>query len=70
MHMDNIVSEHPVASMILNIYRQTQKSVNQKYSLLLTGMFRIERPSIFLQGYHSVVSWVLNMENIISNDFF
>jgi hypothetical protein len=46
-----------------------QKSVNLKYSLILTEMFRFILASQFVDRYHSVVSCALNMEGLISNNF-
>jgi hypothetical protein len=47
----------------------TQKSVNLKHSLVLTGMFRFKPGSQFAERYHSVVSRALNMGDVISNYF-
>jgi ABC-type Na+ transport system ATPase subunit NatA len=45
-----------------------QKSVNLKYSLVLTGMLRLKPASQHVQRYHSVVSCALNMEELISKN--
>jgi hypothetical protein len=47
------------------IHRVAQKSVNRKYSLVITGMFRFKLFSQFVERYRSVVSCVLNMEDLI-----
>jgi hypothetical protein len=44
----------------------TETSVNLKYSLVLTRMFRFKPASQFAERCYSVVSRALNMENIIS----
>jgi hypothetical protein len=43
-------------------------SVNLKYSLVLTSMFRFKRANQFVERYHSFVSCALNMEDLISNN--
>jgi hypothetical protein len=47
-----------------------QKSVNLKYSLVLTEMFIFKPTSQFVKCHHSVVSCALNVEYLISNKFF
>jgi hypothetical protein len=53
----------------LIIFRATQISVNLKYSLLLKELLKFEPASKFVERYHSVVSWKLNMEDLTLNNF-
>jgi hypothetical protein len=50
--------------------RIAQRSVNFKYSLVLTEMFRFTPASQFVEPYHSAVSCALKMEDLIPNFFF
>jgi hypothetical protein len=47
------------------IHRVAQNSVNSKYYLVLTGMFRFKPASESAEQYHSVVSSALNTEDLI-----
>jgi hypothetical protein len=47
------------------IYRVSRKSVDLKHSLVLTKMLRFKPSSQFVERYHSVVSCLLNMEDLI-----
>jgi hypothetical protein len=51
-------------------YRVDQKSVNLKYSLVLTGMFRFKTASQFVERFHSPVGCALNMESLTSKQNF
>jgi hypothetical protein len=51
-------------------YRLTQEPVNRKYSFILTGIFLQNYASKFLKRYLIVVSCVLNMEDLIANNFY
>jgi hypothetical protein len=46
-----------------------KESVNLKHSLTLTGVFRFILDSQFVERYHSVESYGLNVECHISNNF-
>jgi hypothetical protein len=46
-----------------------QKLVNPKHSLVLTEMFEFKPANQFVERYHSVVSYTLNVEDLISNNF-
>jgi hypothetical protein len=51
-------------------YRVAQKSLNLKYSLVLTGMFRL-KPSIkFIERHHSLVCFAPKLEDHISKKNF
>jgi hypothetical protein len=56
--------------MSIVINRMPQKPVNLKYSLVLTGMFGFKPANQYVERYHSVVNGALNMEDIISNNFY
>jgi hypothetical protein len=45
------------------------ESVNLKYSLVLTGMFKFKAARPHVERYHSVVSHTLNVVSLISNNF-
>jgi hypothetical protein len=47
----------------------TQKSVNIKYSVVLTGMFKFQNVSQFVERQHSEVSCVLSNEDLIWYNF-
>jgi hypothetical protein len=49
--------------------QMVQKSVNMKYSLVLTGIFRFKPKSQFVEQYYSIVSCALNMEDPILKNF-
>jgi hypothetical protein len=44
-----------------------QKSVNQKYSLILMETFRFKAANPFVGWYYGIVSCALNMEDLILN---
>jgi hypothetical protein len=48
----------------------TQNSVKRKETLVLTGIFVFKPSSQFVERYHSIVSCVLNMEGLISNNLY
>jgi hypothetical protein len=50
-------------------YRAAQKPVNLKHSLLLTRMFKLKLTSQYVERYHNVMSYALNTEDLISNNF-
>jgi hypothetical protein len=49
---------------------QPKNSVNLKHSLVFTEMFRFKPVSQFVKIHHSIMSCALNMEDLISNNFF
>jgi hypothetical protein len=49
--------------------REAQKSFYLKHFFVLTGMLRFKPVSQFAEEYHSVVSFALNMKNLLSNNF-
>jgi hypothetical protein len=56
------------ATHIYNAYKETQKSVNLKHSLLLTGLSRFKPASQFVERFRSIMSCELNMEDLISKN--
>jgi hypothetical protein len=50
-------------------YSGNRTSVNLKLSLVLTGRFIFKPVSQFVERYHRVLSWALNMEDLISSSF-
>jgi hypothetical protein len=52
-----------VVAVHIRICCAAQKSVNLKYSVVSTGMFRFKPASQFVEWYHSVVSCALDMED-------
>lgn len=59
-----------ICFLMPSIHRVTRNSVNPKYSIVLTGIFRFKLASRFVESYHSVVSCVFNKENSISDNFY
>jgi hypothetical protein len=57
-------------NVLYSIYRVVHASVRLKHSLVLTGMFRFKPASQFVEPYHRAVNCALNMEDLISNNFF
>jgi hypothetical protein len=56
--------------LIIRLYIQDGSKVTlPKYSLVLTVMFRFKPAMQCVERSHSVVSRVLNMEDLISNNF-
>jgi hypothetical protein len=56
------------ADLLNRKYRLGKTSVNLKYSLVLTEMFRLRPASQFVERYHSIFSCALNMEDLILNN--
>jgi hypothetical protein len=48
--------------------RMPQKSVNNKHSRVLTGIIRFKSASQFVECYHNVVNYAMNIEYRISNN--
>jgi hypothetical protein len=53
------------ADLLNRKYRLGKRSVNLKYFLVLTGMFRFKLTSQFVERYHSIFNCALNMEDLI-----
>jgi hypothetical protein len=66
----SFISVSSVVQLREEYNRVAQKSVNLKYYLVLTEMFRFKPTSQSVGRYHSTVSCALNMEDLISNSFF
>jgi hypothetical protein len=54
--------------MLNNKYRVAQKSVNLQHSPVIREMFRYKPANHFVERQHSIVSSVLNTENLIYNN--
>jgi hypothetical protein len=52
------------------VYRMTQNSVIRKYSVVLRGLIRLEPASQFVEQYYSVVSYILNMGDLVDSKEF
>jgi hypothetical protein len=50
--------------------QKAQKSVNLKYSFMLTGMFRSKTDITFVEWYRSYLSCALDMEDLISCNIY
>jgi hypothetical protein len=50
-------------------YRVAPKSVNLRHSLVFAGIFRFKPAGQFVE-HHSIVSCTLNMEDLISKNFY
>jgi hypothetical protein len=60
----------PVLSITAYTRLVAQMSINLESSFILTRMFRFKCVRQFVEMYEGVVVCVLNMEDLISNNFY